>query len=273
MGQNHDGTLDLQGMQQHQQGTDGVTQFHPGMMMLPMAVNARGLPAVSMTSNGATGGYSFSNIPGMTQMQAMNNIQFQNMLPFATKFAPSMNAAQQSLNAMAKMPQSQHGGPVGGGARDNDPDSWQAGLIVSFDTYIAFGCTLKFSNMWCGFGIDTHLYPHMQAACRNALYRLKFRANAKKRSDLMEHIKNGPLRAPGNRPCLIVARANQDSRSPFQVTVRGNRILAQKAIYAGYNRLSANDLGTWAVQQTCRHSDGSWWYVLLYRTTNTQFFL
>eukprot|EP00041_Stephanoeca_diplocostata_P001599 m.20603 g.20603 ORF g.20603 m.20603 type:complete len:575 (+) comp12188_c0_seq1:192-1916(+) len=225
-GQNHDGTLDLQGMQHGQQGADGMAQYHTGMVMLPMAVNPRGLPAVSMTSNGATTGFSFPNMQGMPQMQAMNNMQFQSMMPFAAKYSNPMNPAQQNLNAMAKMPQSQHGVAAGGGPRDNDPDSWQAGLI---------------------------------AACRNALYRLKFRANAKKRSDLMEHIKNGPMRTTVSRPCLIVSRANQESRSPFQVTVRGNRILAQKAIYAGYNRLSANDLGTWAVQQTCRHSDGSWW--------------
>jgi len=61
------------------------------------------------------------------------------------------------------------------------------------------------------------------------------------------------------RACFLVQRQGEASKSPFQIKLAGARLLAQKSIYVAYHNVLAADTGTWQVQQSCLHSNKSWW--------------
>jgi len=102
----------------------------------------------------------------------------------------------------------------------------------------------------------------IREACKTAFVRRLMLTSAPSlRDTILERIESGaradePAWAPR---CFLVQRDNPGSTSPFQLQVMGARILAQKTIYTAYRDISPVDMGTWQVQQRCRHSDGSWW--------------
>ena len=82
-------------------------------------------------------------------------------------------------------------------------------------------------------------------------------------ASILERIHAGALedtRPAGEKmQCFLVCRDGKGSTSPFQVQVSGARIVAQKTLYAAYNKLDVTQMGTWQVRQTCLHTNGSWW--------------
>ena len=101
----------------------------------------------------------------------------------------------------------------------------------------------------------------IQKACRTAFSRLELRAEASIRDNILKRIQAGiHCDEPGRTmPCFLVERYSKTATPPFQIQVIGSRILAQKALYAAFNQLSAQDMGTWQVNQKCLHNDDSWW--------------
>ena len=101
----------------------------------------------------------------------------------------------------------------------------------------------------------------LQKACKMAFARLRLTSHQRFRDAILKRIENGAsVDAPAWAPkCFLVERDNPKSTSPFQLQVMGVRILAQKTIYAAYHGIPPVEMGTWQVQQCCRHSNGSWW--------------
>ena len=107
-------------------------------------------------------------------------------------------------------------------------------------------------------------------ACRTVFSRLEIMGAPKVRDDILRRLLAGvdvdTCRHTDASPtkCFLVRRGNPPGRgprkkSPFQIPVAGSRILAQKALYAAYNKLSAQQMGTWQVNQKCKRNDSDWW--------------
>lgn len=104
----------------------------------------------------------------------------------------------------------------------------------------------------------------IQNACKLAFNRIQLRCHADVRDTILRRITAGqPADVEGKSgaacPCFFVQRQGEASKSPFQIKVAGARLLAQKSIYVAYHGILAADTGTWQVQQSCLHSDKSWW--------------
>lgn len=66
-------------------------------------------------------------------------------------------------------------------------------------------------------------------------------------------------RVSSKRQCFLVQRKNLQSKSPFQISIGGSRMVVQKVLYASYNRVTPAELNTSQVGQQCLHNDESWW--------------
>jgi hypothetical protein len=106
-------------------------------------------------------------------------------------------------------------------------------------------------------------------ACKTVFSRLEITGPPKVRDSILQRLLAGvdvdtvgPHTEACPTPCFLVKRGNPGrgvKKSPFQIQVAGSRILAQKALYAAYNKLSAQQMGTWQVNHKCCRSDNDWW--------------
>ena len=101
------------------------------------------------------------------------------------------------------------------------------------------------------------------SACKSAFSRLSPKSGADRHASVLLRMQRGKstdaAAARGPMPCYLVGRDVPGANSPFQLKCAGSRIVAQKIIYASYQELSSENMGTWQVRQTCRHGDNTWW--------------
>lgn len=102
-----------------------------------------------------------------------------------------------------------------------------------------------------------------KSVARSVFYRLEMLDPVDKgwAKTILQRIEKGAERDNHHAkfPCFLVQRG-ENSRSPFQVQVGGTRMVAQKAIFVAFHRLTPTAAaGREQVKQKCMHPDDTWW--------------
>ena len=242
---------------------------------LPFSSNLSAVDAVSTANVVAAGGHStgegVSNLPFVPQFpepypseEAISKLpilaQLRELEPASPGTGPSSSEEEDSKNAFT--PHSP--APSSGGDEDAKSDGHT--LKPEMETAPSSLLPLAKVGKLCKFKMmgalsDEEWRASLQGATTTAFSRLMILSAPELRDNVLRRINMGFAADDLSRPreCYLVKRDNLTSRSPFQLQVRGARILAQKTIYTAYHNIPTTEMATWQVQQCCLHSDGSWW--------------